>query len=410
MLTVSQAYEAVIARASRLPARRVRVDEALGLTLAEAVTADRDLPPWDKALLDGFAVRAADFSGPGPRWELEIVEEITAGQTPSKPIGPGQCAGIMTGAPMPEGADAVVMIEDARRDGNRVVVEPRKPIEPGSGRLERGREMKSGETLLKPGDRLGPVALGLLASVGCVQPLVYSRPVVAVASTGDEIVPAERAPGPGQIRNSNATTLEALAQSVGSLVELLPIAPDEPGPLEDCFGHGLEADVLLITGGVSAGKRDLVPEVLKELGVEAVFHKVRLKPGKPLLFGVGPAREGDRSGTLVFGLPGNPVSGIVGFLLFVEPALRAIRGEPAQPPRTIEARLTRPFTHRGDRPTYYPCRLTTSNGQPVVETLDWAGSADLRTVAEADGFAVFEAGEHAYEPGANVRFLPLPRG
>jgi molybdopterin molybdotransferase len=193
-------------------------------------------------------------------------------------------------------------------------------------------------------------------------------------------------------------------------VEVLPIAPDEPAALQQILQRGLESDVLVITGGVSAGQRDLVPAALEHLGVRRIFHKVRLKPGKPLWFGVGPPRpRTEQPAPLVFGLPGNPVSGLVGFLLFIKPALAVLGGRPAAPGLS-EARLVRGFRHRGDRPTYHPARQV-PGGDPhapaPLETLEWAGSADLRTVAAADGFAVFSAGDRDYNPGENVGFLPM---
>ena len=192
----------------------------------------------------------------------------------------------------------------------------------------------------------------------------------------------------------------------------LPIARDDPRSLHDILKRGLASDVLVITGGVSAGRRDLVPETLEHLGARAVFHKIRLKPGKPLWFGVGPARQ-DAPGTLVFGLPGNPVSGIVGFLLFVRPALEALAGKPAHGSRLRRGRLVCPFDQRGDRLTYHPARLVLAESrsptasEPGIEPLDWAGSADLRTVTQADGFAVFPAGDRHYPAGEWIDFLPL---
>jgi molybdopterin molybdotransferase len=253
----------------------------------------------------------------------------------------------------------------------------------------------------------------VLASVGRTEVLVVPRPRVVVVPTGDELVEPDRVPGPGQIRNSNAVMLQGLAEAAEAEAEAMPIAPDDPDRLGAALAHGLGADVLLVTGGVSAGKLDLVPLALERLGVVRVFHKIRLKPGKPLWFGVGPARE-EAPGTLVFGLPGNPVSGVVGFLLFVRPALETLAGKeqdaaanarvPA-PPAAFP--LAAPFLHEGDRPTYYPARLIADAGGPSVALLDWAGSADLKTVAEADGFAIFAAGERTYRKGEIVGFLPL---
>jgi molybdopterin molybdotransferase len=368
--------------------------------LAEDVAADIDSPPFDKALVDGYAVRADDVDGFDRR--LRVGEEITAGRTPIHPLGRGEAAVITTGAPLPDGADAVVMVEKTRREGDVVTIEG-PPVAAGQNRLPRGREMRAGEVVLARGEWLNPPRIGLLASVGRTAVMVVPRPRVVVVSTGDELVEPDQVPGPGQIRNSNASMLRALAASAGSEAEVLPTAPDEPGPLLATLERGLSADVLLITGGVSAGHRDLVPGALEQLGVARVFHKVRLKPGKPLWFGVGPGRRDGRPGTLVFGLPGNPVSGVVGSLLFVRPALDALAGREPGPDRLVKARLARPFVHRGDRPTYHPAVLRDGG----VEPLDWAGSADLRTVARADGFAAFPEGDRSYEAGEMVRFLPL---
>lgn len=396
MLSVEEALRAVLENTRALNPRRVSLESALGAVLAEDVAADLDSPPFDKALVDGYAVRASDLTGDR---RLRVVEEITAGRVPSRPIGPNEAASIMTGAPLPDGADAVVMVERTRRDGDLVVIEPLE-VRPGHNRLARAREMRKDEVVLSSGIRLNAPRLGLLASVGRTTVQVVSRPRVAIVSTGDELVEPDQVVGPGQIRNSNATVLRALAVSAGAEVVGLSTARDEPEELGRTLSEALaSADLVLITGGVSAGNRDLVPATLARLGVERVFHKVRLKPGKPLWFGRGPG--------LVFGLPGNPVSGIVGFLLFVRPALEVLAGLTTEE-GSSEAILSTTFRHAGDRPTYHPATLSFRDGnRPEVTPLDWAGSADLRTVARADGFAVFPAGDRAHEAGEIVRFLPL---
>lgn len=400
LLTVDEALRAVHAQAAPRSPRSCPLAEAFGACLAEDVTADLDLPPFDKALVDGFAVRSSDLSAGECR--LAIGEEIVAGRTPTRALAPGEAAVIMTGAPLPPEADAVIMVEKTRRDGS-VVVFDGTLIRPGQNRLLRGREMRAGDVVLRKGERLNAARLGLLASVGRPEVLVSPRPRVAIVPTGDELVEPEVIPGPGQIRNSNAIMLQALASAAGADVQPFPIVADELAKLRATLEQGLRFDVLLITGGVSAGNRDLVPEVLQSLGVRRIFHKIRVKPGKPLWFGVGPER-GEGPGTLVFGLPGNPVSGIVGFLLFVRPALLALASLEENGPATTQRPLARSFVHASDRPTYFPARLA---ADATVEPLNWAGSADLRTVAQADGFAVFPAGDRHYQAGEIVDFLPL---
>ena len=413
MLTVDQALEAVIGRSGPLTPRRLDLSGAAGCPLAEDVAADLDLPPFRKALMDGYAVRAADVSGPVCR--LRLGEVVPAGRMPSRPLAPGEAALIMTGAPLPDGADAVVMREQSRPlpDGF-VELELKRPVAPGLNWMPQGREMRAGEVVLRRGERLNAARIGLLAAMGRPEVLVTPRPRVVVVLTGDELVEPDRVPGPGQIRNSNAAMLRALVRDCGAEAEAAPIAPDEPGALRDALQAGLHgADVLLVAGGVSAGDRDLVPAALESLGVACAFHKVDMKPGKPLWFGVGPARADGGPGPLVFGLPGNPVSGIVGVLLFVRPALDMMRGESA--PRALgpaRVRLAGPYQHRGSRPSYHPARLVgpATDGLPRAETLDWAGSADLRGIARADGFAAFPAGDCTYEEGQVVGFLSMTWG
>ena len=402
MLTVAEGLEKVLAHAHSLPPRTSTLAQARCLTLAEDIAADLDSPPFDKALVDGYAVRSADLRGSGT--SLRVIEEVPAGRVPVRAISSGEAVMIMTGAPLPAGADAVVMIERTKRNNGQVFIDELS-IVPGRNVLARGREMRASEVVLSRGSLLNAVRLGLLAAVGRTSVSVVPRPRIAIVSTGDELVEPGQVPGPGQIRNSNATVLRAMAESAGGEVETLPIAPDEPAGLHAILERGLSADVLLITGGVSAGNRDLVPDALERLGVSRVFHKIRLKPGKPLWFGVGPARGND-PGPLVFGLPGNPVSGFVGFVLFVRPSLDRLAGRTSPSSRPLEARLARTFVHAGDRPTYHPSRWVAGVGSGL-EPLEWAGSADLRTITRADGFAVFPAGDRVHEAGEFIPFLPL---
>jgi molybdopterin molybdotransferase len=303
----------------------------------------------------------------------------------------------MTGAPLPSGSDAVVMVEKSRLEDSTVILPG--PVARGQNRLIQGRELKAGEVLLPKRTLIDPTKLGLIASAGRAELLAIPRPTISIVPTGDELVPPGLKPAPGQIRNSNGVMLAALGRSWGAIdVVEHPIAPDDPARLTLALRAALDrSDVTIVCGGVSAGNRDLVPACLMELGVQPVFHKVDVKPGKPLWFGVDPGTD-----RLVFGLPGNPVSGVVSFLLFVKPALDALAGHFPKRTQLASFCLGESFTHRGDRPTFHPARL--ENG--FVFPLDWAGSADLRTVALADGFASFPAGDRTFSVGEKVPFLP----
>lgn len=411
LLSIEDALLAVRAEATPRPSRSEPLEDATGCVLAESIKADRDSPPFDKALMDGYAVRGADFND-NPTRSLKLGETLLAGQVPSRGLLPGEAASIMTGAPMPPGADAVVMLEHTIVNGDRVTIPEGFPLpEPGRNMLPRGREMRTGEIVLEAGQTLNPPAIGVLASVGCTRPRVIPRIRLAIVPTGDELVEPDVLPGPGQIRNSNASLLRALAIQHGAAVTVHPIARDETEVLRTALAAALEsADVVLVTGGVSTGSHDLVPPTLASLGMRTVFHKIRMKPGKPLLFGVGSAPGTDHPGPLVFGLPGNPVSGLVGFLLFVRPAIQAMAGYPWRDDLDGPYPLASSFKQRGDRPAYFPARVVPTASGLAIEPLPWAGSADLRAIAKADGFARFPAGDYEYQPGDLVRFLPLSRG
>jgi molybdopterin molybdotransferase len=407
MLTIGEALDAVLSEARALAPETRRLEDAGGCVLAEDVWADADSPPFEKALVDGYAIRTADLLGPESK--LALGELITAGRTPSRALGSREAAVIMTGAPVPAGCDAVVMHERTRALDQVVVIE-QATVKPGQNLLRQGAEMRAGDVVVAQGSVLHPAQLGVLASVGRAQVRVIPRPRVAIVPTGDELVEPGETPGPGQIRNSNAIMLRALASECGAIADALAIARDEPDALAGRLGSALEADLVLVAGGVSAGQRDLVPAALASLGVRQVFHKISLKPGKPLWFGVARPRPGG-PGALVFGLPGNPVSVLVSFMVFVRPALASLSGRAAGSPCLRDARLAHGFSQRGDRVTYFPSRLVEPAeegvGLPSIATLDWAGSADLRTVAAADGFAVFAAGDREYAAGEIVGYLPM---
>lgn len=412
-LTVEQALTAIRERVRPLAATTVDLADALHRVLAEPVAADLDSPPFDKALVDGFAVRSADLTGPGPV-TLRIAAELFAGQARSEPVEPGTCVSIMTGAPLPPGADSVVMHERTVRLGPDRVTIP-TPVPSGQNRFLRGREMRAGDVVLEPGQTLNAAALGLLAAVGRTQVPIRPAPTVAVVPTGDELVEPGQVPGPGQIRNTNALTLATLIRSLGYPARPEPIVRDRAEALRLRFRELLEGtavsppvSVLIVSGGVSAGKLDLVPAAFEAVGVEPVFHKVRIKPGQPLWFGVGQARPG-LGRALVFGLPGNPVSGVVNVLRFVGPALDVLAGQPSPALDLPLAVLAEPFRHQGDRPTYHPVTVDDlPDGRRQIRPLAWAGSPDLRALARAQGFAAFPAGDHEHPAGSLVPLLAWP--
>ncbi len=287
MLTVDEAIEAVLADARALAPEIRPIESALHCVLAEDAAADMDSPPFDKALVDGFAVRSADLAESDR--VLRVGEMIPAGKMPSHDLAALEAAVVMTGAPIPPGCDAVVMHERTRVKDDTVEFDE-GTVRPGQNVLRRGAEMRAGDVVVPSGSVLHPARLGVLASVGRTMLRVVRPPAVAIVPTGDELVDPGQTPGPGQIRNSNALMLLALALEDRVPAEILPIAPDEPARLREILRQGLDADLVLVTGGVSAGQRDLVPDTLESLGVRRVFHKIRLKPGKPLWFGVGPPR------------------------------------------------------------------------------------------------------------------------
>jgi molybdopterin molybdotransferase len=401
MLTVAEALAAVLQHTQRLPPTVLPLTPAvLGAVLAEDVVSDLDMPPYDKSMVDGYAVRCTDLAeGKGT---LHVVEEVTAGRMPTRVLTAGQATHIMTGAPIPEGADAVVMVERTRTDGQHVIIDDRPP-RAGSNIMRRATEMRSGEVVLSAGAVLRPQEFGVLATVGRISASLYPSPQVAVLSTGDEVVEATERPQPGQIRNGNGPMLRAQVSRAGGVPRYLGIARDQLDSLRPLVREGLSSDVLILSGGVSAGTLDLVPGVLEEAGVTPIFHKVEMKPGKPVFFGV-------HSSGLVFGLPGNPVSALVCFELFVRPALRRLAGHAEPGPFYNTAILAENFTYRTDRPTYYPAWIESlaarsATAELIVRAVPWHGSPDLRGMTSANAFVLVPAGEHDYQAGQTMTVL-----
>ncbi len=418
LLPVEEALRRVLELVRSKPLERREVGESMGRVLVQPVLADRDLPPWTKSMMDGYAVRAQDLRPDSPFrrqgcWELQTVGELTAGQVCQHPLEPGQAVRIMTGAPLPPGADAVVMVEytesvvHAQDPQPRRLVRIKRPVQPGENVLPQGAVLSQGAEVLPAGWVLRPQDAGLLAEVGATQVLVAQAPRVAILATGDELVPADHTPGPGQIRNSNGPMLEALVRQAGGVPVCLGIAQDRFDLLTQLIRQGLQSDLLLLTGGVSKGIRDLVPEALCHLGVQPLLRGVALKPGKPLWVGV---HRRNATSTLVFGLPGNPMSTLVCFELFVRPVLRAMSRHPQPRPQFLPARLDRPWQHAGSRTTFHPAWLTATDQGWIVTPVRWQGSADIQVLARANALLRLEQGRPRWDEGELVPVLPLPGG
>jgi molybdopterin molybdotransferase len=403
MLSVEQALQLVLESAQPLPAASAARRDVVGCVLAELIVSDIDSPPHDKAVVDGYALIAADVGSAGV--ELTILEEVTAGTVPTRSVEPGTATRIMTGAPLPAGADAVVMVEKTTVIGNRVRI-LQAPVNSGQGIMRRAASLTRGQTVLQPGKVLRAVEAGLLAEVGRETVSIVPPPRVAVLATGNEVVPASAVPGPGKIRNSNGPLLAGLVGQAGGVAVPLGIARDEPVELRTKIETGLAHDVLVLSGGVSAGVLDLVPHVLAEVGVQQVFHQVNLKPGKPLWFGVNRHADKHRQ-TLVFGLPGNPVSGLVCFELFVRPAIEKLSGRQPRGLRQVAAALTKDHQQRGERATYWPAAVETSGDKRKVAPLPWQGSGDLRTLTDANCLIQFPPGQRRFMTGEAVQVLLL---
>ncbi len=353
---------------------------AAGRVLARPIVADRDFPPFRRAMRDGYAVRASDLTNIPAA--LEVIAEIKAGATPEDlpaHVGSGQAAAIMTGAPAPDGADAVVMVEYTSLSGQRVTIT--RGIASGDNIVPIGSEARAGEVLVPAGVRIEYSTIAVAASVGLSSLSVFRRPRVAILSTGDEVVDVNQPPGPTQIRNSNSYSLAAQVQASGGDAKILGIARDESNSLHSFIEHGLELDLLLLAGGVSMGKYDLVEQVLSELGAEFLFTGVQIQPGRPVVFG-------RVKGKYFFGLPGNPVSTMVTFELFARPMLEALVGLAPQKLRFLHARLKAEIRTRTGLKRFLPGRLSGEFDRAEVELANWHGSGDIASTAQSNCYVV----------------------
>ena len=371
------------------PAESVALEAAAGRVLAESIAADRDYPALARSVRDGYAVRAIDSPG-----ELEVIGEVRAGESFSGEVGARQAVEIMTGAPVPRGADAVVMLEHVRREGARVIAG--QSAASGQFINPQACEARAGEILLHPGKRLDFTDIAMLAAAGKQSVPVYAVPRVAIVATGDEIVPVAETPRDFQIRNSNVYSLAAQVARAGGVPEILPVARDECAHTRDLIERGLAADLLLLSGGVSAGKYDIVESVLEDLGAEFFFDRVLIQPGQPLVF--GKAR-----GKFFFGLPGNPSSTMVTFEIFARAALELLGGQEEVALHMPFARLTEEFHHRVGLTRFLPARLSPDGA--AVTPIAWRGSSDVPALTRANVFMVVDADRPSWQAGDWIRVL-----
>ena len=399
MISADDAWAKIQAMARPLPVERRRLEEAAGLVLAEHVRAPMDLPPFDNSAMDGYALRAANTTEAHAEnpVRLTVVGEVAAGGWQETPVAAGTAVKIMTGAALPPGADAVLMLEDGRlRNG---CVEIHAPVPVGTHVRRQGEDVRQGEVLLGPGLRVNAQRLGLLANSGIAEVAVFRRAQVSLLATGSELVAPGTSLAPGQIYDSNRMVLRTLLQDTGSRCEDLGIVPDDPTAIAERIRRGLSADVLLISGGVSVGAHDHVKQVLRELGMDTVFWRVAMKPGKPLLCG----RLGDR---WVFGLPGNPVSCVVGFLVFVEPLLRRLEGEHDAQPRSARAPLTSAVSKKDGRRHFMTAHMASSpDGRLEATPTEKQGSAMMQALAQANAFVVVPEDRQEIPAGEAVDVL-----
>ncbi len=401
MLPIERGLEIVMSvaksqeRPDRMPVESVPLRDSVRRILRDDVLSDADSPPFDKAIRDGFAVRVEDL-GSIPV-VLSVVGESRAGLAANVTVERGQCCEIMTGAPLPAGSNAVVMVENTERvSPNSVRI--LRGVRENEGLLRRGAEARQGELILRSGRRIGLADLGLLAGNGKSTVLVSAKPSVAVIATGDELVEVEETPKPDQIRNSNSYTICAQVEEAGARPTALGIARDDLDDLRRKICQGLEQDILIVSGGVSVGKYDLVEKVFAEFGVEVLFDKIAMKPGKPTVFG-------HRGQTYVFGLPGNPISTMVAFHMFVRPLILFLLKAENTAPKVLEAKLEAPAKCDPERAALVPALVRFDGGQYWIRPAPWKGSSDLVGLSRANALIMIPRRSGTLESGQNAQFL-----
>jgi molybdopterin molybdotransferase len=396
LISVAEAQRLVLERAKRLDAERVPVERAAGRVLAEPAAALTDLPPFPSSAMDGFAVRARE-AGVGSR--LPVVTRIAAGSPADRPLGSGEAMAISTGGAVPEGADTIVPLELVEDSDD--AIEIKESVEEGGNVRPRGSDVRAGDAILEPGTRLGPAQVGALAAAGVHEVQCTKRPRVGILVTGSELKPPGQPLGPGEIYESNGLLLATALQLAGAVPAQLGVVSDDAGELERAMERALLGfDMLVTSGGASVGPHDLVRETQAGLRVEEIFWGVALKPGKPVAFGV-------RRDHLVFNLPGNPVSVLVTFELFVRPAVDALLGLPDAEPRYLQGVLGASVRRNGERDEFVRARSRRDRDDVVLEPIAGQESHMIARAGKADALVVVAAGEGEIEAGSRVRYLPL---
>lgn len=391
-LQATEAQHLILHSVIALGVETVQLDQSVGRVLAQEIHANRDLPPYDVSAMDGFALRSADLAGVPV--VLEIIEDIKAGDLPRKILQTGQCARIMTGAPVPVGADAVIRVEETQEAG-ATAVRINKAVKPGNDIRLRGENMKDGDVVLTAGTEITPGVIGVLATVKAARFSVFRRPRVAILSTGNELEGMDEAVDLNKIPNANSYALMAQVQALGIEPVLLGIARDDPAELEQYLKRGLEYDVLLVSGGTSVGVHDYVRPTIEKLGVEMKFWHLAIRPGHPLAFGT-------THKTAVFGLPGNPVSSMVCFEQFVIPALRQMMGNKRLYRRTVTARVAHDVKFRPGRTEFIRVQLTRDDNGYIASSTGTQSSGVLLSMARADGLMVIPSDSTGLAAGAQV--------
>lgn len=394
MIKFEEALKRILENTLTLPARKIPIQEAVGMILQEDIRSGIEMPPFDKSAMDGYAVNSLDTKECPVR--LKCLGLIQAGDVFTKRLKRGECVKIMTGAPLPKGADSVILVEDVSEDAG--FVEVSKPVKKGENVCFRAEDIKRGDRVLEKGKKISPSEVGILATVGRCFVKVIPKPKAAILNTGGEIVPLGSKLARFKIYNTNGPMLKTLLKCDGIKPRVLGIAKDNVQQLSRAIRKGLTDDILLISGGVSMGDYDLIPEVLKNAGVKQIFHKVNIKPGKPLFFGV-------KNKTVIFGIPGNPVSNFLSYLIFVRPAIRKMMGYKGCKPPFKEGIVRKEFRTKAGRRHFVLVKAIEQEGHLYLLPVESHGSADTLSLSKADGFMMVDEGAPIVQSGSKIKFI-----